>query len=112
MTTIRKKNKKKPQIPKRRQTKTRLCFYYKGRMISREDYWEMKIKDLVLENKDLSMNFHFSPQYLKRIFILQREFEVKTPIYLLKHLINQEFARICAVNVKIPKKKKNKKLKE
>lgn len=86
---------KKKSMPNKRVIKRKGRYgknlIFDGKYVSREDYWEMKIKDHVKLNEDMFVNMRFNPNDNQKILILMKVWGVKTPTDLSKVLIEQAY---------------------
>jgi hypothetical protein len=88
------------QVKKKYTSKKGFALYYKGKMISKEKYWNMKLRELLSRNIDLYLTIRFNSDYIKKLLILEKIWNLKTPATLLKRLIDNNFALIQLDKIK------------
>lgn len=69
-------------------------YTFKGQVLSRMDYWVLKISENIRGKSSLNFTQSFNIEEQKKILILMRLWGVRSPVELVKCLIDENYSLI------------------
>ena len=94
------------KVIKKRKGRHGKNYIFEGKIVSHFEFWELKIRYFIKEQKDLFITSRFNPNDIKKILILMKVWEAKTPTDLFKILIEQNYGLLQTKKI-LEKQSKN-----